>query len=580
MKRYIFETATQKVARILARQYNIDVVFEGEQAMTDGKKIYLPYFENLTEELRKDITGYADHEVAHCKFTDFECMNQKKLINRFHKELLNAVEDIRIEREMKIEYPGSSGHLDPLRAKWKKRAQKDWADAPWPMRFMFSTAYEMNGEKLVVDADTKAHLDATKELRAQLSDCTSTSELKNLTGKMVKLVMDKLDEEEKKEEKEGKGKKGGKGKPGEGKDEKSAKGEGESTPGEAAKKMMGEKGDEKNSEWDKHTTDLQDFINEEIKDFVKKGELCPDAEAVPGKRSHDYTFSEKSHVPFSTRFDNEVNQVGKGNPRRYMELRRNVQNTISPTKRSLEQILKIKENAKWTPEQERGSINIKTLSKIAINPAYKTPFRQFTRTETNNVAIELLIDMSGSMAGKMSIAQGTVIAMAEALRDLQIPFEITGFQAKWDRRLSAMTDKIDSDRYNRTRERLEHCIFKGFNDSNLIGLETLAAGRNNVDGESVRWAASRLADQKQKRKILMVFSDGMPAADSDIHVLNSDLKRAVEKIKRSGIECIGFGICTEAVKHFYPEHVVIRNVKDLPGKVMKKLSELIIRGVR
>jgi len=50
----IFESSIQKIARILARQYNIEVIFEGDQAKTDGKTIYLPYFTELSEELKKD----------------------------------------------------------------------------------------------------------------------------------------------------------------------------------------------------------------------------------------------------------------------------------------------------------------------------------------------------------------------------------------------------------------------------------------------------------------------------------------------------------------------------------------------
>ena len=97
MKR-IFETSLEKIGRIIARQYNINVVFEGTGASTDGKTIKLPSTKDLSDELMLDLNGFLDHEVAHCKYTEFETM--KRTVNDFHRQLLNACEDVRIEREI------------------------------------------------------------------------------------------------------------------------------------------------------------------------------------------------------------------------------------------------------------------------------------------------------------------------------------------------------------------------------------------------------------------------------------------------------------------------------------------------
>ena len=88
MKRIYFETSIEKLGRILAAQYEFEVVCEGNQACTDGKKIFLPNFENLSEELKAVINGFIDHEDAHCKFTQFPQVNN--CTSRMHRNLLNA----------------------------------------------------------------------------------------------------------------------------------------------------------------------------------------------------------------------------------------------------------------------------------------------------------------------------------------------------------------------------------------------------------------------------------------------------------------------------------------------------------
>ena len=131
---------------------------------------------------------------------------------------------------------------------------------------------------------------------------------------------------------------------------------------------------------------------------------------------------------------------------------------------------------------------------------------------------------------------------------------------------------------HRIHERLEHRIYKRFDSNDLTGIERLDAGGNNCDPESVRWAANRLSQTKQKRKILIVMNDGQPATgDSDMRLLRGSLKETVEKITASGIEVVGFGIMSEAVKEFYKDNLVIHNISELPTVAMGKLSKLLTK---
>ena len=70
--RRIFESSLEKLARIISSQHGIRIVFKDQGASTDGKTINLPSTAELTPELMADMQGFIDHEVAHCKFTDFK----------------------------------------------------------------------------------------------------------------------------------------------------------------------------------------------------------------------------------------------------------------------------------------------------------------------------------------------------------------------------------------------------------------------------------------------------------------------------------------------------------------------------
>lgn len=571
-----FESSLEKIARILARQYNIDVIFEGNQASTDGKKIYLPFFKNLTPELKSDLNGFLDHETAHCKFTDMPAYRAIK--KRFVRELTNAAEDIRIEREMVKEFPGTVYHLEPLREKFRGEHRKVWREIPAIPRIILNVQWMMEGQAAIVDEDIERYIDVIKESVAKLSTCTSTQEVIQVCEEIAEKVEDTRKEEKEEEKKKKKGEKS----EGEG-EESDDEGDGdEDKDGEEMDAMMKEKTGEVapgKSKFDKFSPDFEKMMNEKLKDHIEK-ETKEDSKKKKSDIETDATrtFSkEKISIPATTRFDTVTDHTGKGDGRKYQALKDQVRPLVAPIKTQLERVLKTKENARWNHEKEDGKLNSRSLARLAHDKTYRTPFKKYTKTETNNVAVEVLVDMSGSMSGKMETAKMATIAISEALRELDISFEVTGFHSKPDTDVAKFAEGIsDATRFNRRREKLDLHVFKSFDSGNMTGIEKLFVGQQNPDGECVKWAAKRLELRTEKRKILLVLSDGAPCTgEGSGDVLNSDLKTKVLQIEKSGIECVGIGIQTDAVKHFYKNHVIINDIKKLPTEVMGKLSKII-----
>ena len=127
-------------------------------------------------------------------------------------------------------------------------------------------------------------------------------------------------------------------------------------------------------------------------------------------------------------------------------------------------------------------------------------------------------------------------------------------------------------------------VFKGFGQRLLVNetkqLAGLAEARfmcQNIDGESVAIAATRLSQRKEKRKILIVLSDGYPAGNGSSGLLAGHLKKTVKEIEKSGIDVFAIGIQTEAVKRFYSKFALINDVSELPSVVIGKMKEMLVQ---
>jgi len=604
----IFESTLEKIGRIISRSYGIEVVCQGNMACTDGKRIMLPAIKELDADTKSCMNGFLDHESAHIKFTTFPEIAKCK--NEFHKQLLNATEDERIENCMIDELPGTKTHLDYINNKYgsRVRAERKKGKLPWPHRVIMSVRDIMAGAEEMVEDDIKRIVEAVRPLAMKLKGATNTEEVRKITGAITNLVdatKKKEEEEEKKKEekkKKEKGEKGDKGDKGEESgesdgemEEEEEDGEGESSGDDRDEDEEGESGDSKGEKSEEESEESDEGEESETDEPSATDEAEEELKAKPlsditsefNKDLKKVIAKDKgigNHHPITTQFDRETNFTGKGSAKRYAALKKEAKPLVGGLRKNLERILKVKENARWQVEQDRGSLDRGRLAKLAGNKNFRNCFKKYSKTETNNVAVQLLIDESGSMAGtRISMARLATIAMAEALNDLQIPFEVTGFTSEGDRRMSAYTDSLrskgeDVSRFNRRREILVKNIYKDFNSNSLIGIEKLEAICQNPDGEAVRWAGQRLSKQKQNRKVLIVMSDGYPATGEGCGgALNKDLKDAVKDLRKFGIETVGFGIQSDAVKKFYPDHIVVNDISELPTKTMAKLSKIISR---
>jgi hypothetical protein len=119
MKRGSFRDSIITTVRLLTRD-GIKVSFRGWQPMviTQGDRVVqmvLPELgDDVTDELKDAIHGFLDHECGHIFFTPFARSAVFRKASKLHSALGNIIEDIRLEKLLPRELPGTKDNLERM----------------------------------------------------------------------------------------------------------------------------------------------------------------------------------------------------------------------------------------------------------------------------------------------------------------------------------------------------------------------------------------------------------------------------------------------------------------------------------
>lgn len=299
---------------------------------------------------------------------------------------------------------------------------------------------------------------------------------------------------------------------------------------------------------------------------------------------------------FSSQFD-EVVFPQKLIPKNELELLRN-QLELRLSKLSgiskkmslqLKRKLLSKKNSFFEFDSSRGVLDRKKLTRLVIDPMMTQLWIDHKNHEFNNTALTILLDNSGSMRGNPIVTSAMACEIiAEILEKFSVKTEIIGFTTSdWKGgRVRKIWESAGRPENPGRLNELRHIVYKHFNQRlkkakvNLGLMLKEGILKENIDGEALLFARSRLMQQSEKRKILLVISDGTPVDDStisanDSEILSNHLRHVVSKIERqSKIEIIGIGI-GHSTEEFYHNSMTIRNVDELGDAMIKKISELL-----
>lgn len=264
------------------------------------------------------------------------------------------------------------------------------------------------------------------------------------------------------------------------------------------------------------------------------------------------------------------------------------ENTIGKMANRLQRILQSKQKRSWDFNLEEGLLDTARLSRVIANPVFSQSYKQEKEINYEDTVISLLIDCSGSMRGRsISLAAVCVDIIGATLNRCSIKTELLGFTTKhWkggeSRKLwASQGSSANPGRLNDIR----HIIFKAADENFKISKRNLGVMlregllKENIDGEALFWSQERLLRRPEKRKIMIVISDGAPVDDSSLSANNSGfldhhLKLAIREIEsRKQIELLAIGIGHDVTK-YYDRSITINRAEDLGETLLDQLTSL------
>ncbi len=298
---------------------------------------------------------------------------------------------------------------------------------------------------------------------------------------------------------------------------------------------------------------------------------------------------------FSSAFDEVVDAATLCEPQELTRLRAQLdrqltqfQSVVIKLANRLQRRLLAKQTRSWEFDLDDGLLDSGRLARVVVNPLHALSFKMERDMDFRDTVVTLLLDNSGSMRGRpITIAAMCADILARTLERCGVKVEILGFTTRAWKGGKAREKWLEAgkpEKPGRLND-LRHVIYKAADQPwrrarKSLGL-MLREGllKENIDGEALLWAHTRLLVRPEQRRILMVISDGAPVDDATLSsnpgsYLDKHLREVIRLIEtRSTVELLAIGIGHD-VTRYYRRAVTITDAEQLGGTMMTELTNL------
>ena len=540
------------VAAAYGEKFGVKVLIQGQDAFTDGERIVIPTANPDDPHYQQIAWGYLAHEAAHIRHTNFD-MVQKASSKPIRKALLNIIEDVRIENELAKDYPGTRRSISQVIEYMVDTQQMCVPEQLEPASnlqawLLFRLRCHFLGQKAltplyqVVDERMRQLFPAAamSRLSAMLTAVPSLAS----TGEVLKLVdaiVAMLEEESRPPQDESDADSGND--IGQEASNDSNNSSDSQTP-EADSSAMGdaaETGDSDNS-------DQADNLRQALE--ASAAQFEPDTFAQVAEVLSEQAEGHQGVTPLSLP---QAEQAMLGDEA-ILTLSASESAQIRARLRGMVQSSQDNRN-----HAKRYGLRVATHRLAASQAGESRLFIQRQPRIAPNAAVHLLVDISGSMGKPIGegnrkyfhVANEAALALAMALEGIPGVVPAVSYFPGIHQEVSIALLPKQSVRHRAA------CF-----DQKPRGCTPMA--------QAMWFAANSLLAQKQKRKLMIVLTDGDPddwAATHDI----------VDRCRRSGFELLGIGIQTRSVERFFPQSIVINDVKDLKRELFEVTQQLLIQ---
>tara|TARA_B100000767_G_scaffold273836_1_gene305130 strand:+ start:3430 stop:5244 length:1815 start_codon:yes stop_codon:yes gene_type:complete len=372
------------------------------------------------------------------------------------------------------------------------------------------------------------------------------------------------------------------------------KAEKDKNPQQSEQKSKEKQEDNQEMSIDTGVPELENFTKESDAEG-KTLELEENNDSKERRNGNVNKFGDKKYKAYTEEFDEiikaeeleseeELNRLRESLDQQLLQLK----NFISKLANKLQRKLLAKQNRSWNFDLEEGLLDTSKLTRIIMDPFNSLSFKKEKEIDFKDTLVTILIDNSGSMRGKpISVAAVCADILSRTLERCSVKVEVLGFTTKHWKGGSCREKWMKNEKPTlpgRLND-LRHIIYKSADtpwrqakkNMGLMLKEGLL--KENIDGEALKWAYSKMNKRKEERKILMVISDGAPVDDSTLSSNSSDyletnLKNVVKWIENnSSVELLAIGIGHD-VTRYYKRAVKIADVQDLGDVMINELTEL------
>lgn len=540
------------VAAAYGEKFGVKVLIQGQDAFTDGERIVIPTANPDDPHYQQIAWGYLAHEAAHIRHTNFD-MVKKASSKPIRKALLNIIEDVRIENELAKDYPGTRRSISQVIEYMVDTQQMCVPEQPEPASnlqawLLFRLRCHFLGQKALTPL-----YQAVDERVRQLFPAAAMSLLSAMltavpslasTGEVLKLVdaiVAMLEEESRPPQDESDS--DGGDDIGQYASNDSNNNSDSQTP-EAASSAMGdaaETGDSDNS-------DQADNLRQALE--ASAAQFEPDTFAQVAEVLSEQAEGHQGVTPLSLP---QAEQAMLGDEA-ILTLSASESAQIRARLRGMIQSSQDNRN-----HAKRHGLRVATHRLAASQAGESRLFIQRQPRIAPNAAVHLLVDISGSMGKPIGegnrkyfhVANEAALALVMALEGIPGVVPAVSYFPGIHQEVSVALLPKQSVRHR-----------AAYFDQKPRGCTPMA--------QAMWFAANSLLAQKQKRKLMIVLTDGDPddwAATHDI----------VDRRRRSGFELLGIGIQTRSVERFFPQSIVINDVKDLKRELFEVTQQLLIQ---
>ena len=515
------------VASMLGDKLGVKVVIgSSDTACTNGDTIFLPPLPVDDEGvLYPLVNGFIDHEAAHIRHTNLDVLKGKRL-TPVEKHLWNAIEDWRVEHEIIKRYPGCHEHFTWLiRHFFLHDAEVETAgenDSPAfsVLNYVLLTLRSWDVPELIRNCELEAYImekhwpGLRSSIDAIMQDiparCRSTQDSLDFARKIVRLIKQEAQKEQKNSE---------------------------------SPVLSPTANTQDNSQQDQqapqeggtqHTlhellqaskNDLPKSMDKQIADMIS-GQCLP-------QKHKGMSVAVEGRLTTTELPDNLIMEA----------------QTISRALRTKLQGLLQAQILRRSSPSRHGKLSGHGLYRIAVyDPRLFLKNESVTGLDT---AIHILLDISGSMTSRIDLACAACYSVALALAAIPgISVGVSAFPADYVEDVTATVYPL-----------LRH----GERVVNSFGVE---AHGSTPKTEALWWVLGMLSRRLEKRKVILVVTDGYP----------DDPETAQETItaaQRMGMDVLGIGIDAPAISSMIPGSETITDIRELAPAMFRLLQQIM-----